>query len=131
MAENTGGDMASGSQRLWGGRFEGGPSDAMAALSLAQPTVEAYRKIQLVEPLAKQLKAKKAKMEEALGEQEMPVACRARVTVLERETRRQVRPQQRVQIEAAPDEFGQADASQGFGDGCGGTAGTVPPRSLG
>ena len=24
-----------GSQRLWGGRFEGGPSDAMAALSLS------------------------------------------------------------------------------------------------
>lgn len=39
---------------------------AQAALALAQPVVEAYRKIALVEPLAKQLKAKKAKMEEAL-----------------------------------------------------------------
>ena len=39
---------------------------AQAALAMAQPTVEAYRKIALVEPLAKQLKAKKAKMEEAL-----------------------------------------------------------------
>ena len=39
---------------------------AMAALVLAQPAVEAYRKVPLVEPLAKQLKAKKARMEEAL-----------------------------------------------------------------
>jgi len=39
---------------------------ALAALELAQPTFEAYRKIALVEPLAKQLKAKKAKMEEVL-----------------------------------------------------------------
>ena len=27
--------MSDGSQRLWGGRFEGGPADAMAALSLS------------------------------------------------------------------------------------------------
>jgi tetratricopeptide (TPR) repeat protein len=39
---------------------------ATAALALAQPAYEEYRKVQLVEPLAKQLKLKKAKMEEAL-----------------------------------------------------------------
>ncbi len=39
---------------------------AQAALALTQPQFEAYRKIALVEPLARQLKAKKAKMEEVL-----------------------------------------------------------------
>lgn len=39
---------------------------ANAALSLAEPVADAFRKIALVEPLQKQLKAKKAKMEEAL-----------------------------------------------------------------
>ncbi len=39
---------------------------AQATLALAEPAFEAYRKIALVEPLARQLKAKKAKMEEVL-----------------------------------------------------------------
>jgi tetratricopeptide (TPR) repeat protein len=39
---------------------------AQAALALAQPAYEEYRKVQLVEPLAKQLKLKKTKMEEVL-----------------------------------------------------------------
>ncbi|MFG6489227.1 tol-pal system YbgF family protein [Roseateles sp. BYS78W] len=55
-------DQAGGAARTPRTQFLG----AMAALSLAQPAVEAYRKVQLVEPLAKQLKAKKARMEEAL-----------------------------------------------------------------
>ena len=55
-------DQAGGAARTPRMKFLG----ATAALALAQPTVEAYRKVQLVEPLAKQLKAKKAKMEEAL-----------------------------------------------------------------
>ncbi len=38
----------------------------MATLALAEPTFDAYRKVALVEPLAKQLKLKKAKMEEVL-----------------------------------------------------------------
>jgi len=37
---------------------------AQATLVLAEPLLDAYRKIALVEPLARQLKAKKAKMEE-------------------------------------------------------------------
>lgn len=39
---------------------------ATAALSIAEPVAEAYRKIALIEPLQKNLKLKKAKMEEAL-----------------------------------------------------------------
>jgi len=39
---------------------------AMAALAAAQPSFEAYQKVALVEPLAKNLKLKKAKMEDAL-----------------------------------------------------------------
>lgn len=39
---------------------------ATAALAIAEPVAEAYRKIALVEPLQKNLKLKKAKMEEAL-----------------------------------------------------------------
>ncbi|HEY8972865.1 MAG TPA: tetratricopeptide repeat protein [Burkholderiaceae bacterium] len=39
---------------------------AMAALAAAQPSYEAYQKVALVEPLAKNLKLKKAKMEDAL-----------------------------------------------------------------
>ncbi|HET8870498.1 MAG TPA: tetratricopeptide repeat protein, partial [Aquabacterium sp.] len=39
---------------------------AKAALRLAEPMVQAYRKVALVEPLQKQLKLKKAKLEEAL-----------------------------------------------------------------
>jgi tetratricopeptide (TPR) repeat protein len=39
---------------------------ATAALAMAEPTLEAYRKVALVEPLAKQLKLKKSKMEDVL-----------------------------------------------------------------
>jgi thioredoxin-like negative regulator of GroEL len=39
---------------------------AQATLVLAEPLYEAYRKIPLIEPLAKQLKLKKTKMEEVL-----------------------------------------------------------------
>jgi cellulose synthase operon protein C len=39
---------------------------AMAALALAQPAVDDYKKVALVEPLQKNLKTKKAKLEEAL-----------------------------------------------------------------
>ena len=39
---------------------------AMAALDAAQPVFEAYQKVPLIEPLAKQLKLKKAKMDDAL-----------------------------------------------------------------
>ena len=39
---------------------------AMAALAAAQPVFEAYQKVQLVEPLAKNLNLKKAKMQDAL-----------------------------------------------------------------
>ncbi|MET3106248.1 tetratricopeptide (TPR) repeat protein [Oxalobacteraceae bacterium GrIS 2.11] len=40
---------------------------AVAALALAEPVADGYRKVALVEPLKKQLKLKKAKMEEALN----------------------------------------------------------------
>lgn len=40
---------------------------ALASLQLAQPAVAAYRNVALVEPLQRQLKLKKAKMEEALA----------------------------------------------------------------
>jgi TolA-binding protein len=39
---------------------------ALGALVMAQPTFEAYRKVALVEPLAKNLKLKKARMEDVL-----------------------------------------------------------------
>ena len=39
---------------------------ATAALDMAQPVFDAYQKVPLIEPLAKQLKLKKAKMEDAL-----------------------------------------------------------------
>lgn len=39
---------------------------AQATLTLAEPVLEAYRKVPLVEPLARQLKLKKAKMEDVL-----------------------------------------------------------------
>src|SRR5204863_8682614 len=38
----------------------------MGAIALAEPVAADYRKVPLVEPLAKQLKLKKAKLEEAL-----------------------------------------------------------------
>lgn len=40
---------------------------AMAALALAEPSAQAFRQVALVEPLQKQLKLKKAKLEEALN----------------------------------------------------------------
>jgi tetratricopeptide (TPR) repeat protein len=55
-------DQAGGSARTDRTRTLG----AMGALAMAQPAVEAYEKIALVEPLARQLKLKKAKMDEAL-----------------------------------------------------------------
>ena len=55
-------DQAGGSARTERTRTLG----ALGALALAEPVVDAYQKIALVEPLAKQLKLKKAKMDEAL-----------------------------------------------------------------
>lgn len=55
-------DQSGGAARTERTRYLG----ASAALTLAEPTFEAYRKVSLVEPLAKQLKLKKARMEEAL-----------------------------------------------------------------
>lgn len=55
-------DAAGGNARTNRTRYLG----AMASLALVEPTYEAYKKIQLVEPLAKSLKLKKAKMDEVL-----------------------------------------------------------------
>jgi cellulose synthase operon protein C len=55
-------DQTGGGARTERTRYLG----ATAALALAEPTLDAYRKVALVEPLAKQLKLKKAKMEEVL-----------------------------------------------------------------
>lgn len=55
-------DLTGGNARTDRTRYLG----AMAALQLVEPTLAAYRKIQLVEPLARQLKLKKAKMDEVL-----------------------------------------------------------------
>jgi len=55
-------DLAGGARRTDRTRFLG----ATAALAMAEPVAEAYRKVALVEPLAKNLKLKKTKMEEAL-----------------------------------------------------------------
>ncbi len=55
-------DQSGGSARTDRTRFLG----ATAALALAQPTFDSYRKVQLVEPLARQLKLKKAEMEKVL-----------------------------------------------------------------
>jgi tetratricopeptide (TPR) repeat protein len=57
QADQTGADARTPRTRTLG---------AQAALALAQPALDAYRKVQLVEPLARQLKAKKAKLEDAL-----------------------------------------------------------------
>lgn len=57
QADQTGQEMRTPRTRTLG---------ALAALSLAQPALDAYRKVQLIEPLARQLKAKKAKLEDAL-----------------------------------------------------------------
>ncbi len=55
-------DQSGGSARTARTRYLG----ATAALALAEPAALAYRKVTLTEPLAKQLKLKKARMEEAL-----------------------------------------------------------------
>jgi tetratricopeptide (TPR) repeat protein len=55
-------DLAGGARRTDRTRFLG----ATAALAMAEPIADAYRKVALVEPLAKNLKLKKTKMEEAL-----------------------------------------------------------------
>jgi tetratricopeptide (TPR) repeat protein len=55
-------DQNAGSARTDRTRYLG----ANAALALAEPIAEAYRKVALTEPLQKQLKLKKAKMEETL-----------------------------------------------------------------
>jgi outer membrane protein assembly factor BamD (BamD/ComL family) len=57
QADQAGGDKRSDRTRYLA---------ATAALSLAEPAFEEYRKVALVEPLQKQLKLKKAKMEEVL-----------------------------------------------------------------
>jgi cellulose synthase operon protein C len=55
-------DQGGGAARTDRTRFLG----ANAALALAEPTLDAYRKVPLVEPLARQLKLKKAKMDDVL-----------------------------------------------------------------
>lgn len=55
-------DLQGGDARTDRTRYLG----AKAALALAEPLAQAYRKVALVEPLQKQLKLKKAKLEEAL-----------------------------------------------------------------
>ncbi|MES2581579.1 MAG: tetratricopeptide repeat protein [Pseudomonadota bacterium] len=55
-------DQSAGTARTDRTRYLG----ATAALALAEPVAEAYRKVTLTEPLQKQLKLKKTKMEEAL-----------------------------------------------------------------
>jgi tetratricopeptide (TPR) repeat protein len=56
-------DLHGGAARTDRTRYLG----ANAALALAEPVAEAYRKVPLVEPLQKQLKLKKARMTEALN----------------------------------------------------------------
>ena len=55
-------DLAGGAARTDRTRYLG----ATAALAIAEPVVAEYRKVALVEPLAKNLKLKKAKMEDVL-----------------------------------------------------------------
>ena len=55
-------DLMGGSARTDRTRTLGG----LASLALTEPTLEAYRKVTLVEPLARNLKLKKAKMEDVL-----------------------------------------------------------------
>ena len=62
MKEVFAADQRGGGARTDRTRYLG----ATAALALAEPTLAEYRKVALVEPLAKQLKLKKAKMEEVL-----------------------------------------------------------------
>ena len=62
MKEIFNADQNGGAERSDRSRFLG----ATAALALAEPAAQAYRKIALKEPLQKQLKLKKAKMQETL-----------------------------------------------------------------
>ncbi len=62
MKEIVQADRNGGSARTERSRYLG----ATAALALAEPVLQGYRKITLVEPLKKNLKLKKARMEEAL-----------------------------------------------------------------
>lgn len=62
MKEIYQGDLAGGGARTDRTRYLG----ATAALAMAEPVVAEYRKVALVEPLARNLKLKKAKMEDAL-----------------------------------------------------------------
>lgn len=62
MKEIYQGDQSGGSARTDRTRYLG----ATAALVMAEPAVAEYRKVRLVEPLARNLKLKKAKMESAL-----------------------------------------------------------------
>jgi hypothetical protein len=62
MKELQQADQAGGAARTNRTRYLG----AMATLALAQPVVDDYRKVALVEPLKQALKTKKAKMELAL-----------------------------------------------------------------
>jgi tetratricopeptide (TPR) repeat protein len=62
LKEIHGADAAGGAARTERTRALG----ASAALALAEPAGEAYRQVALVEPLARQLKLKKARMEDAL-----------------------------------------------------------------
>jgi TolA-binding protein len=55
-------DQAGGAARTYRTRFLG----ATAALAVAEPTAEQYRRVALVEPLQQQLRLKKARMEDAL-----------------------------------------------------------------
>jgi TolA-binding protein len=55
-------DLSGGSRRTDRTRYLG----ATASLAMAEPVADAYRKVALVEPLARNLKLKKTKMEEAL-----------------------------------------------------------------
>ncbi|MCW5661462.1 MAG: tetratricopeptide repeat protein [Burkholderiaceae bacterium] len=55
-------DLAGGARRTDRTRYLG----ATAALAIAEPVADAYRKVALVEPLQRNLKLKKTKMEEAL-----------------------------------------------------------------
>ena len=62
MKEVFAADQRGGSARTDRTRYLG----AMAALTMAEPAFAEYRKVALVEPLARQLKLKKAKMEDVL-----------------------------------------------------------------
>ncbi len=70
QADTAAGDARTPLTRKLGGQ---------ATLVLAEPALDAYRKVALIEPLAKQLKLKKARMDEALA----AYAAAAEVGVLE------------------------------------------------